>query len=259
MLVAAAVVGFLAAGDPEVPDRIIDALSLEGDAAQTIRTAVETAQNSRQAASVLGVAGLFWSGLGVTNALALAVRTPWQFKAAGLKTRLDGVIWLVGGIVLFGGAIALGSTLNFLPDAVPKPLVSIGVIGAGLAVELAFFLWTFWILGDRRLPWRALLPGAVLGAIGFEILKLIGTVYVPNLVAKSSSLYGPLGVVFAILAWLAIFARLIVYASTLNVVAHEASTGTLTVEVQVPKVEADVPVEANRGGTVVARSPNPPD
>ena len=35
---------------------------------------------------------------------------------------------------------------------------------------------------------------------------------------RQSSLYGPLGVVFAILAWLALFARLLVYATTLNAV-----------------------------------------
>ena len=42
------------------------------------------------------------------------------------------------------------------------------------------------------------------GAIGLEVLKLVGTVYVPRAVASSSALYGSLGVVFAILAWLAI-------------------------------------------------------
>lgn len=258
VLVTAAVVGFLAAGDPEVPDKIIDALSLKGEAAQTIRDAVGTAQDSRRAASVLGLAGLLWSGLGVTNALALAVQTPWQFKSTGLKTRLDGVIWLLGGVVLFSGAIALGSVLNFLPDAVPKPITSAGVIIAGLVVEFGFFLWTFWILGDRRVPWRGLVPGAVMGAVGFEVLKLVGTVYVPRLVASSSSLYGPLGVVFAILAWLALFARLIVYASTLNAVTREAEVGTLTVDIQVPKLDSGVPVEANRGGTIVERDPDPP-
>ncbi len=39
---------------------------------------------------------------------------------------------------------------------------------------------------------------------------------------------------FAILAWLALFARLVVYASALNVVRHEARYGTVTVEVRAP-------------------------
>ncbi len=259
LLVAAAVVGFLAAGDPNVPGRIIDALSLQDEAARTVRTAVRTAQDSRQAASVLGLAGLMWSGLGVTNALALAVQTPWQQKAAGLRTRLDGLLWLLGGVVPFGGSVALSAAINFLPDAVPKVLTSFGLVIAGLVVDFGFFLWTFWMLGDRRVGWRALVPGAVLGAIGFEVLKLVGTVVVPNLVARSSALYGPLGVVFAILAWLALFARLLVYASTLNAVLHERRSGTVTLEIKAPRIDPSVPVEADRGGAVVRRPTSAPD
>ena len=42
----------------------------------------------------------------------------------------------------------------------------------------------------------------------------------PRLVSQSSALYGSLGVVFAILAWLLLFARLLVYSSAVNAVTH---------------------------------------
>ena len=258
-LAAIAIIGFLAAGDPDVPNRIIDALSLEGDAATTTRDAIERAADSRRAATVIGVVGLLWSGLGVTNAIALAVQTPWQVKVAGLRTRLDGVFWLLGGVVLVAASGALGAVLNVIPEAAPKILLSIGVIVVGVAVEVGFFLWTFWILGDRRVPWRSLLPGALLGAIGLEVLKLAATVYLPRLVSGSSSLYGPIGVVFAILAWLALFARLLVYSSTLNALLHERRAGTVTLEIQAPRIDPAVPVEADRGGAAVPREPTPTD
>jgi len=258
-LAAIAIIGFLAAGDPDVPNRIIDALSLEGDAATTTRDAIERAADSRRAATVIGVVGLLWSGLGVTNAIALAVQTPWQVKVAGLRTRLDGVFWLLGGVVLVAASGALGAVLNVIPEAAPKILLSIGVIVVGVAVEVGFFLWTFWILGDRRVPWRSLLPGALLGAIGLEVLKLAATVYLPRLVSGSSSLYGPIGVVFAILAWLALFARLLVYSSTLNALLHERRAGTVTLEIQAPRIDPAVPVEADRGGAAVPREPTPSD
>jgi membrane protein len=258
MLVAIAVLGFIASDDPGVADTIIEELSLQDDAAETVRTAIDTARDSRATASILGFGGLVWAGLGLTAAIALGVQTPWQVKTAGLRRRLDGLLWLIGGVVLFSGALALGSLLNFLPEAVPKVLTSAGIIVAGLLVEFAFFLWTLWILGNRRMPWRDLVPGAVLGAIGFEALKLIGTVYVPALVTRSSSLYGPLGIVFAILAWLAFFARLVVYSSTLNAVLHERRAGVVTLEIQAPRMAGEVPVETNRGGAVVNRPAGEP-
>ena len=87
-------------------------------------------------------------------------------------------------------------------------------------------------------------------AVGFEILKVVGAVYVPRAISGSSALYGSIGVVFATLAWLAIYARLIVYGAVLNVVRYEAAAGTVTVEIEVPRIEGEVPLSANRGGAV---------
>jgi len=58
-------------------------------------------------------------------------------------------------------------------------------------------------------------------------------------------------VVFAILAWLYFFGRLLVYASTLNVVLYERERGTVTLEVEAPRMPGEVPVEATRSGVVV--------
>jgi membrane protein len=223
-----AIVGFLASGDTSISDRIIENLSLTGNAARTMRDAIDHAAESRRAASIIGFVGLLWSGLGVTSAVALAVRAPWQLKVEGLRGRAKGVLWLIGAVLV------------------------------GLVVEGGFFMWTFWALGDRRVPLRDLVPGSIVGAIGLEVLKLGATVYLPRLVAGSSSLYGPLGVVFATLAWLALFARLIVYASATNTVLHEARVGTVSLEIRAPKLDHSVPVEADRGGAIKEREPAPP-
>lgn len=259
VLVAIAVVGFLASGDATVAGDIIDGLGLTGRAAGQVEDAIARAESSRRAASVIGAAGLLWSGLGVTTAVALAVRTPWQRKVEGVRSKLTGLVWLLGGAATFAGAIGAGALLNRTPQAVPRPVTSALLVLAGLALEMAFFLWTFWALGDRRSGWRALVPGAVLGAVGFEVLKLVATVAVPRMVASSSALYGPLGVVFAILAWLTLFSRLIVYASALNAVRWEEEHGVTTLEIKAPRFEGEVPVEADRGGAVAPVAHDPPE
>ena len=52
------------------------------------------------------------------------------------------------------------------------------------------------------------MPGAIVGAVGFEVLKVVGGDLRARAVASSSALYGSIGVVFAILAWLLFFGRL---------------------------------------------------
>jgi len=255
ILVAIAALGFVTSNDASVTDDIIDGLGLTGSAARTVQDAIETAQESRRAATVVGVLGLLWSGLGVTTAVSMAVRTPWQRKIEGIKTKGFGLVWLLVGALTLGAAIGAGALLNRTPEAVPRWATSGGLITGGLACEFGFFLWTFWILGDRRAGWRAFVPGAVVGALGLEVLKLVGTVLVPRMVASSSSLYGPIGVVFAIIAWLTIFSKLIVYASALNAVRFEEDHGFTTLEIRAPLFEGEVPVSADRGGAVVATEP----
>lgn len=251
LLVAIAVIGFAASGDDQVSGRIIENLGLTGNAAETMQEAIQKASDSRQAASIVGLVGLAWSGSGVAVALSQGVRAPWQERSEGIKDRLLGLAWLFAAGIGFAAVLALGGVLNFLPDQVPVVLVALAAIAVGLAAEIGLFWWMFWGLGTRRVPPRDLLPGAIAAGSGFEVLKLVGTVYVPQLVARSSSLYGPIGAVFAIIAWLTIFARLLVYSSTFNAVRFEAREGTVEVPVRVPRLPHREPVAATRGGTML--------
>lgn len=251
LLVAIAVLGFVAKGNHDLPKHVIDSLGVTGNAADTVTASIERAAQSRRAASIIGLLGLAWSGSAVAVALQQGIRAPWQDRPEGVKDRLRGIALIVVAGIGFAAVIALSSALNFLPEDVPKVLISLAAIAIGLAAELGLFWFLFWALGPKHVPYRRLLPGALLAAVGFEVLKLVGTVYVPHLVASSSALYGPIGVVFAILAWLVLLARLIVYASALNAVLYQAEVGTKEVTIEVPDVPEQDPVAADRGGQSV--------
>ena len=243
LLFAIAVLGFVSAGTPDLAARLVDNLGLTGDAARAIHDAIQTAQHSRQAASIIGVAGLLWSGLGLVAAVQYAINAAWQVKGDGWRDKVQGLLWLAGATLLFLGSFALAAVMNFLPPF----LAPLGIV-AGLSVSLGLWLWTFKALGTRDVGWKALLPGAVVGAVGLEILKAVGAFYVPRAVASASALYGTLGVVFAILAWLLFFGRLVVYAAVVNVVRWEEDHGTVTVELETPRLPGEVPAGATRAG-----------
>jgi membrane protein len=181
----------------------------------------------------------------VVGSLQAALNAAWQAQGRGLVDRLYAIRWLLGAGALFLVTAGLGPMLRWAPGPV-KPLT----ILAGLAVTTVLFLWTYTSLGHSHVGWRAHLPGALLVAVGFEILKVVGSVFVPRAVASSSALYGSLGVVFAVLAWLLLYGRLVVYGATLNVVRYERAAGTVTVEIEVPRIEGEVPLTTTRGGAV---------
>jgi membrane protein len=92
-----------------------------------------------------------------------------------------------------------------------------------VAVSLVLNVGVFW-LGFRlavqpEIKARQMLPGAVLSAIVWQILQLLGTYLVSHTVSKSSSTYGVFAVVLGLLAWLYLQAQFTLYAVEANVVS----------------------------------------
>jgi membrane protein len=245
LLVGISVVGFLSSGDTTFAHDLVVDLGLHGRSAQVVTDAIDAAEGSRRAASVVGLVGLAWSGLGVVGSLQTAINAVWQQTGRGLVDRLVAVLWLVGVVFLIVGNVALGTVLGLAPGWLAPFTVLVG-----LAMNIVLFTWTYARLGHVNVPWRAHLPGAVMVAVGFELLKAVGAVYVPRAVASSSALYGSIGVVFAVLAWLAIYGRLFVYGAVVNVLRWERARGTDRISIEVPHQAGGSPIHANRGGAV---------
>lgn len=243
VLVAIAVVGWVSVGSDDVPQRVVENLGLTGRAADTMTDAIGTAEKSRQAASVIGVAGLLWTGLGLAGAVAYAYDTAWQVKARGIKDRLVGLGWLAGLGGLVAASLAATAAIEWV-GAVVAPLALV----VGLALNAGIFVWTSWMLPNRRVGVRPLLLPALVGGVALEVLKVVGTLLVPRLVANSSSLYGTIGVVFAVVAWLLFLGRLVVYVAVAEVVAWERGHGTQRTVIELPALPGSEPVASTRAG-----------
>jgi membrane protein len=243
-LVGISVVGFLSVNQDDFVDDVLNAFGLTGELARVVTDAIDAAANSRRAASIIGLLGLLWSGLGVVGALSYALNRTWQVTGRGMKDRLWGVVWLIGTVVLVASGIGLSSLGALLPG--PAYFVTVPL---GAVLYTALFWWMFRVIVNAPIGWRSLLPGAIAAGVGFEILNIVSGLIVPQLI-QGSALYGSLGAVFAIIAWLFLFGRIVVYSSVLNVVLFERNLGTVTVETRVPRFPHHVALEANRGGAI---------
>ena len=98
----------------------------------------------------------------------------------------------------------------------------VGLLAAALTIAplAGLWLWASLRLPHRDAPWRALLPGALLVAVGFQVLHaLVVNFLVPKL-EKSTSLYGGLGAVTTLLLFMYFVGRLVVTAPVLNSSLH---------------------------------------
>jgi membrane protein len=243
-LVGIAVLGFVSVNSSDIPDRITANLGLTGDAADLIERAIRTAEHSRRVASVVGLLGLLLTGLGFGGALAYAYNTAWQVAGRGIKDRLFQFVWLLGLGVLVAATFFATTSL----EVVGGRLEQLALLVLGIALNVALFLWTSSVLPNRRVPLLRLLPAAVVGGLALEVLKVVGTLVVPRLVANSSQLYGTLGVVFAILVWLLIMGRIVVFVAVIEVVGFESTHGTRQLMIEVPAIPRRRSEDVNRGG-----------
>lgn len=215
-LLAVAVVGYLDRSNVDIATEITKWLGLSGDAAEVVTNAVRTASNSARFATVIGFIGVVTIGTSFAGAIATSYNLAWGVKNRGLIERARALVWLVGAGVL----VAFSVWTTMLWTRFPKDLAFLVVI-VTLFSNGVLWLFTSWWLPNRKVSFRAMLPAAAAGAAMLEALKVIGGIWVPRLVTRSSELWGTIGAVFALIAWILFFGRVVVYVTVIEVLEAE--------------------------------------
>lgn len=229
ILVGLSVVGFVLAGDParEAEVRASLAGSVPGLQA-LIGDNLEAFQRARTATGLLGLGGLVWTGTGVVgacrNALLRVFRERRLTSGITLKAWLLGVTLAVGILGLVGTGLSTVAAGFDAEGALGWALRILGLV-IGFGVDFALFLVSYRILLRRRPPWRDLVSGAVFAAVGWSLLKLVGTWYTTFTVERSETVYGPFAATVGVLVMLFFAGRVFVYGAVLNAVLMEQRGG----------------------------------
>jgi uncharacterized BrkB/YihY/UPF0761 family membrane protein len=194
----------------DAPDELSDDLGLQGTLADLVRDSAE--QRGWWIALVIGLFGTAYAGLGAARSLRIAHAAAWGIRPARAARPAMGSLWLFVVVVI---AIAASAIATFLREQ--SGLVGDIATIAGMGL-LYFVLWLriSEILPHRDVPRRALVPGAVLVAVGLQGLHLFTAYYLADSAERATSVYGAIGAALAILLWLFIVARLMVGGAVLN-------------------------------------------
>ncbi len=125
---------------------------------------------------------------------------------------------LVPRLAVIGCAVAVsafGIAVNDLRSSsgIPGAVVAVLVI---TAFSFAAWWWVSWKLPHAPAPARAFVPGALLMAIGADVLHLLTVYWIGHLVARKTSTYGAVGIALAVLLWVYILGRIMVGSAGLN-------------------------------------------
>ena len=201
-------VGALAPADHRdlVSGALIGRFRLSGDAADAVRQLFTHSGSS--AIGLLSGFLLVFSGVSLTRRMQRMYQQAWRLTPRpGVGHTAHAALGLAA--LLLG--IALLYTARGLVDQLPLSGVLLLIVSA----SSSFLLWTSvpWLLLDRRLAWRRLVPGGVLTMICTTAYGIASTIYMPPLLETYSRRYGLFGVTLALVGWLLCIAFIVVAAT----------------------------------------------
>jgi membrane protein len=238
------VVGFIANLYPEAEDALTEALQsvlpgMIGDGEGQI--SLDTFKQNASTIGVIGLIGVLYSGLGwlsgMRDALLIMFKMPQKEQPSFLVGKgRDLVVLMLIGFTLIVSVALSGALAGFsevilgwvdLDDSVVAGVLLWAIVhGLAIAATTLLFVAMFKLLATPDLPRTALFHGAVLGAVGFEILKSIANFLIAS--TKDQPAFQAFGVALILLVWINYFSRVTMYGaawaySSPRAEAHQAA------------------------------------
>jgi membrane protein len=221
------VVGYVARIWPEASDELAKALNtvlpgLVGPGDDQI--SLSSVQDAAGTVGLIGVVGLLYSGLGwlaaMRDALIDMFQEPPSIQPSFVAGKLRDLVTLgVIGLTLVFSVVVSGAIAGFSTDLLD--LVGLGTgltwllaligVGVGGAADMVLFYALFRLLAKPRLPARSLWAGALLGAVGAELLKWASSFLIGS--TKDQPAFQAFGIALILIVWINYFSRVAMYAA----------------------------------------------
>ncbi|KUN30847.1 hypothetical protein AQJ11_11290 [Streptomyces corchorusii] len=175
---------------------------------------------------VIAGAVLLFTGIGWVGQVRDCLRAVWELpdrEENPVVTKAKDAVILLG----FGGALLVTLAASTLASAAVgvvsrqigldehswgSVLLQIAAFAVAVLADFLVLLYVLTLLPGVEPPRRRLLVAALLGAIGFELLKLLLSGYIQGVAAKS--MYGAFGVPVALLLWINFTAKLVLFCAS---------------------------------------------
>ena len=219
------VIGFFTTSN-ETESRVIQAISgflpLPGE---DITNYIEGVNSSPGTTSIIATIGLLWGGSSVFNAIRKSLNTAWGVRKTRhfLVERAIEVGMMIGGGTLLMISFSMTTALSVFPKNdltfAGSSFFNVNLFSHALLILLtiglafATFLLLYKFIPNAQVRWGDVWVGALLAAVGFEIVK---QVFVWYATAHYALVYGPIGTVIGLLVWTYASALILLFCAKLT-------------------------------------------
>jgi membrane protein len=273
ILLGISVAGFVLANDAGLQQDLQDLIrdNVPGDLGGQLSDSVKSIIENRGTIGLVGVAGVAFAGLGWVGNLRTALQVVWSCEQAEeklLKAKLGDLLVLTGlglGILVSVGLTAGGTaaTHQLLQWAGLDGIIGMGTLTAALGIGLALaadtliFAWLFVRLPRRPVRYRTVLRGALIAAVGYEVLKLVGTFYLTRVTGNPT--YGPFASAIGLLIWIDLVSRFLLLAAAWTATGKQPVSPDDCADTPEPGMAVDVTDRPAGGRGVVGPVPSSDD
>ncbi|MEV6792514.1 YihY/virulence factor BrkB family protein [Streptomyces sp. NPDC051320] len=196
---------------------------------------------------VVAGALLIFTGIGWVGSTRDCLRAVWELDNADegnpvLRKLKDGgiLIGMGGAVVVSFGASAVGSTaIGWIADRIGLhdsgwggALLQSAAFALAVLADFLVLLYVLTLLPGVEPPRRRLITAGLIGAFGFELLKLLLSGYLRGVASKS--MYGAFGVPVALLLWISFTVKLLLYCAAWSATGNGKGERISDVENVVP-------------------------
>ena len=222
------VVGWMSAIFPDADDALSSALESllpgifgtdEGElSAETFQ------QDGTGVLAIVSVLGLLYAGLGWLSAMRDALIVMFEMPAREqpnfvLGKLRDLVSLAIIGVTLVLSVAVAGFVSGFAGDILEwvglgeelAPVLQLISVALGFAANVLLFFILFKLLARPHTPNGSLWSGALLGAVGFEVLKRLSFLLLAS--TQNSPAFQVFGIALILLVWIYYFSRVVMYSA----------------------------------------------
>ncbi|HEX5586541.1 MAG TPA: YhjD/YihY/BrkB family envelope integrity protein, partial [Acidimicrobiia bacterium] len=207
------VVGFGVASEAadEDPGRLAREAGIGGLIAKAVGGAADLSGFERATALVVGLFALFLGAKALVKVLRISYGMVWSVRPSKLKKT---TLPALGAIGLTTLALLSAALVGFLRHEG----VLLAIVGFTLttAVPFTVALIVAWYLPRRARTWQELVPGAVVVAVGAQLLHIVTVLWIAHVLESKTDTYGAIGAALAILLWAYLLGRLIIASAVID-------------------------------------------
>jgi len=175
---------------------LVDGLGVTGSSAETVRHLFSAPQRVLSTTSAFSVVAAAGFGLSFAACVQTGYERVWDLPPGHWHSVWRRGAWLAAlTAALFVDVHSASLLRHGWPQGTARALAT--YVGA-----TALCWWGQWLLLERRVTWRQLLPGAVLTGLGLAALRALCSLLLAPLLAANAVTYGPIGAVLMVQTWL---------------------------------------------------------